>query len=364
MVKPRLWGLDPSHLPTLRRVLPFLMVLAGIQLLAWLINTTPGTSSTPGASVIPYYLALHTLMETVSIVIAMMVFAVGWNNFEKLSSGNLALSASVFFAVGLLDFSHVVAYVGMPDFLGPNDANKHLHFWMGARFLAAFVLLVVCIRPWEAQISRNMKRGVLVGVVALVVVLNWGAVAHKEALPVWFVLGEGLTWPKKALEYLYILMNLVAAGVLLLRMRAPQPFNAALLFAAVVTLAMSELYFTLYTTMTGAYNVLGHVYKVIAYLFIYRAVVVETVERPYRELAKSRQSLELAVRASGTGLWDWDVRTGLTYFSPVWKSQLGYQDHELANQFSTWEGLLHPEDHAAALQRVQDFMQAPREAVY
>ena len=364
MVKPRLWGLDPSHLPTLRRVLPFLMVLAGIQLLAWLINTTPGTSSTPGASVIPYYLALHTLMETVSIVIAMMVFAVGWNNFEKLSSGNLALSASVFFAVGLLDFSHVVAYVGMPDFLGPNDANKHLHFWMGARFLAAFVLLVVCIRPWEAQISRNMKRGVLVGVVALVVVLNWGAVAHKEALPVWFVLGEGLTWPKKALEYLYILMNLVAAGVLLLRMRAPQPFNAALLFAAVVTLAMSELYFTLYTTMTGAYNVLGHVYKVIAYLFIYRAVVVETVERPYRELAKSRQSLELAVRASGTGLWDWDVRTGLTYFSPVWKSQLGYQDHELANQFSTWESLLHPEDHDAALQRVQDFLQAPREAAY
>ena len=358
VVNTRPWGLDPSHLPTLRKVLPFLLALAGVQLLAWLIPTTPGASG------IPYYLALHTLVETVSIVIAMMVFAVGWNNFEKLSSGNLALLASVFFAVGLLDFSHMAAYAGMPDFLGPNDANKHLHFWMGARFLAAFVLLVVCIRPWEAQISRPMKRGVFVGVVVLVVLLNWGAIAHHEALPLWFVPGAGLTALKKALEYLYILMNLVAAGVLLVRMRAPQPFNAALLFAAVLTLAMSELYFTLYTTMTGAYNVLGHVYKVIAYLFIYSAVVVETVERPYRELAKSRQSLELAVRASGTGVWDWDVRTGLTYFSPVWKSQLGYQDHELANQFSTWESLLHPEDHAAALQRVQDFLQAPREAAY
>ena len=357
-------GLDPSHMGTLYRVVPLLVVLAVVQLLTWFFTTASAASSMPGASAIPYYLALHTLMETVSIVIAMMVFAVGWNNFEHHSSGNLALLASVFFAVGVLDFSHLAAYGGMPDFLSPNDANKHLHFWMGARFFAAFVLLVVCIRPWEALISRSMKRGVFVCVVALVVLLNWAAIAHHDVLPVWFVLGEGLTTPKKALEYLYILMNLVAAGVLLQRMRTPQPFNAGLLFAAVMTLAMSELYFTLYTTMTGAYNVLGHVYKVIAYLFIYRAVVVENVEQPYRELAKSRHSLELAVRASGTGLWSWEVATGATYFSPVWKSQLGYQDHELVNQFSTWESLLHPEDHAAALQRVQAFMQAPSVAVY
>lgn len=356
--------LDPSHRPVLRRAVPFLVFLAVIQLLAWLLHTDPNKSSTPGASVIPYYLALHTLMETVSIVIAMMVFAVGWNNYEKRSSGNLVLLASVFFAVGLLDFSHLAAYAGMPDFLGPNDANKHLHFWMGARFLAAFVLLVVCIRPWEAQISRSLKHGVFAGVVILVVVLNWAAVAQHETLPMWFVLGEGLTWPKKALEYLYILMNLVTAGLLLRHMRVPQPFNAALLFAAVTTLAMSELYFTLYTTMTGAYNVLGHVYKVIAYLFIYRAVVVENVERPYRELAKSRQNLELAVRASGTGLWSWDVGTGLTYFSPVWKSQLGYKDHELSNQASTWESLLHPEDRVAVLSQVRAFMQAPGGSVY
>ncbi len=356
--------MDQSHTGTLRRVLPVLVTLAVVQLLTWLLHTDYGTSNTPGASVIPYYLALHLLMETFSIVIAMMVFAVGWNNFEKISSGNLALLASVFFAVGLLDFSHMAAYGGMPDFLGPNDSDKHLHFWMSARFLAAFGLLVVCIRPWNAQVSRPMKLGVFAGLVALVVLLNWAAIAHEDALPVWFVLGEGLTWSKKALEYLYILMNVVTAGVLLLRMRAPQPFNAALLFAAVMTLAMSELFFTLYTTMTGAYNVLGHIYKVIAYLFIYRAVVVENVELPYRELAKSRHSLELAVRASGTGLWSWDASTGDTYFSPVWKAQLGYQDHELVNHFSTWEELLHPEDYAIVMQQVQALTQGPRDALF
>ncbi len=127
-------------------------------------------------------------------------------------------------------------------------------------------------------------------------------------------------------------------------MRQPQSFKASLLFAAVCTMAMSEFFFTLYATLTGAYNVLGHIYKVISYYFIYRAVVVEAIEQPYLRLEVAQQNLELAVRASNTGLWDWNIQTGRTMYSPVWKAQLGYTDAELANDFSTWESLLHPED--------------------
>jgi hypothetical protein len=31
------------------------------------------------------------------------------------------------------------------------------------------------------------------------------------------------------------------------------------------------------------------------------------------------------------------------YFSPEWKRQLGYEDHELSND--RWDGRLHPADH-------------------
>jgi diguanylate cyclase (GGDEF)-like protein/PAS domain S-box-containing protein len=110
--------------------------------------------------------------------------------------------------------------------------------------------------------------------------------------------------------------------------------------------------------------VLGHAYKVIGYLFIYRAVVVESVERPYRALERAQENLELAVRASQTGLWDWNLQTHEVSFSPSWKAQLGFEPQELSDSFATWESLLHPEDRAAAIERAQRFAADPQARHY
>ncbi|QIN79351.1 EAL domain-containing protein [Rubrobacter marinus] len=63
-----------------------------------------------------------------------------------------------------------------------------------------------------------------------------------------------------------------------------------------------------------------------------------------REIEGSRQRFELAVLGANDGLWDWDLATGESYFSPRWKEMLGYGDHELPNRYEEWEGRVHPED--------------------
>ena len=54
--------------------------------------------------------------------------------------------------------------------------------------------------------------------------------------------------------------------------------------------------------------------------------------------------LRLALETSNTGLWDWDVSSGRTYFSDQFYRVLGYKPCELPMHTATWRRLAHPED--------------------
>lgn len=120
-------SLHPKYQSAMRNMWKILLALAALQLISWLLPSVPEFKG------IPNYLPLHTFLESVSIVASMMVFAAGWNSNSRNLSGNIVLLACASFAVGLLDFSHTISYGGMPDFISPNDAQKHLNFWLSAR---------------------------------------------------------------------------------------------------------------------------------------------------------------------------------------------------------------------------------------
>ena len=79
-------------------------------------------------------------------------------------------------------------------------------------------------------------------------------------------------------------------------------------------------------------------------------------KRTEEALHVSEERLNLAARGSNTGIWDWDLRTDEVYFSPIWKSMLGYEEHELRGEFSEWATRLHPDDHARALATVRAYL--------
>jgi PAS domain S-box-containing protein len=90
---------------------------------------------------------------------------------------------------------------------------------------------------------------------------------------------------------------------------------------------------------------------------IYAAARDVTVRKQTEEaLRSSREQFELAIRGSNDGIWDWDLRTGSLFLSEKWKEQLGYADHELPNQFETFERLLHPDDRLMVLAKVEQFL--------
>ncbi len=74
------------------------------------------------------------------------------------------------------------------------------------------------------------------------------------------------------------------------------------------------------------------------------------------QLRKSREQFELAVRGSNDGIWDWDIESDTIFFSPRWKSQLGYEDHEISHHFSEFESRLHPEDRERVMNTVKVYL--------
>lgn len=61
-------------------------------------------------------------------------------------------------------------------------------------------------------------------------------------------------------------------------------------------------------------------------------------------LRESEERYALAAQGTNDGIWDWNLKTGKIYFSPRWKSILGYAEDALPNTLDMWFDCIHPED--------------------
>jgi diguanylate cyclase (GGDEF)-like protein/PAS domain S-box-containing protein len=65
--------------------------------------------------------------------------------------------------------------------------------------------------------------------------------------------------------------------------------------------------------------------------------------RYQRHLKQIEERDALALYGANDGLWDFDLDRKTTYFSPRWKSMLGYGDDEV-EPLTDWQQLVHPDD--------------------
>lgn len=86
------------------------------------------------------------------------------------------------------------------------------------------------------------------------------------------------------------------------------------------------------------------------------AFVRDITERKRAEgaLRASEERFHFAIEATNDGMWDWDMRTGVVYYSPQWIRLLGYLPEEVTPSTAFFFELVHPEDVA----RVTEVLQA------
>ncbi|MEW7972249.1 MAG: EAL domain-containing protein [Candidatus Thiodiazotropha endolucinida] len=78
-------------------------------------------------------------------------------------------------------------------------------------------------------------------------------------------------------------------------------------------------------------------------------------------LRKSEERFELAMRGANDGVYDWNLQSNEIYYSPRWKHMLGYEDHELPDEFSTWENLVDEKDRDRSWEMLNDYINGRRD---
>ncbi|WP_301003573.1 EAL domain-containing protein [Arsukibacterium sp.] len=252
------------------------------------------------------YLPLHTVFEIIAVVIAAMIFAI----IREQALVNMTLRgvilACCFFAIFWLDLGHLLSYQGMPDYFSQNDPQKAIHFWLAARFIAALALCFAVLPIADKSTGLTTYYQTLLAAVFSVLALNYWFIVHPDTLPVFYIEGSGLTNAKILAEYVVILINLITIFFILRYRHQQRPFHTPALFAAVITMILSEFYFTLYGKFSDSFNILGHGLKLLSYLFLYRALVFETLAAPYAQMMQSKAELSATLAAVPDILFDVD----------------------------------------------------------
>lgn len=69
------------------------------------------------------------------------------------------------------------------------------------------------------------------------------------------------------------------------------------------------------------------------------------------------ERFQFAIEGTNDGIWDWNIAKDEVYFSGRWKKMLGYEEHEIKNEFNEWESRLHPDDKERVLNEVKSALE-------
>lgn len=317
------------------------------------------------------FLAFHTLAELFAIVISYVMFALSWSTRDFSKNNFLLFLACGYFWIGSLDLIHTFVYKGM-NVIVEGNGNLSVQFWIATRYSEALLLLAA---PFAAT---KQQSGYLLMTVFGVIALVLTASIFSENFPIGFVEGQGLTDFKIYSEYLIVLILLLALIALFRHGGDISVDEKALILISIVFTMVAELAFTFYVSVYGLSNLVGHIFKFFSFWFIFQAIVLSNLKRPYAALLQAHDELEHRVqegtevyrkseanlaeaqRIAGLGSWKTNLRTGETIWSDQRYRIFGYQPGEIEPSHENFRKSLHPEDRDRVISELREAYETGR----
>lgn len=258
------------------------------------------------------FLLFHSLVELASILVSFALFIVVWNAREQLDNAFLAVVGVAYLFVGGLDLLHTLAYSGMGVF-PTAGADLPTQLWIFSRYIEAISLVGAGVLGYvstQKQTLNATKTRPSLSLLVLgytgVVSLGLASIFVWDVFPQAFVEGEGLTQFKIMSEYVIIGLLLGAVLILYAQRTAFESRVFRYLSVAIVLTIGAEFAFTLYVSVYGLSNAIGHFFKLGSFFLVYLAVVKTGITDPqqtlYRTLANRERDLRQYQQTVGSAI--------------------------------------------------------------
>jgi len=202
------------------------------------------------------------------------------------SSFFLVLGVSFLF-ISIIDLIHTLAYSGMGVFL-EFDANLPTQLWIVARYWQALSYLFATM-----VIKKKIKANYLFASYIIIIIILLTTI-FQGFFPVCYIEGSGLTPFKIISEYAIDTILFVTLIVLYKHKDEFAQEIFLLIVISIIATMISELAFTFYISVFGFSNLIGHIFKIIAFFFVYKAIIKLGIETPFdllfRKLKLSEES--------------------------------------------------------------------------
>ena len=235
------------------------------------------------------YLLFHSIAELFSIIISGGIFLIGWNTRKYIKNSFFLVLGVSFIFIGIIDLLHTLAYSGMGVFPG-SSSNLATQLWVAGRYVKAFSF-VLALSLIHKKINPNYLLLFYVLLDSILITLIF-----QGLFPTMYIEDFGLTGIKLASEYLVDIIFGISLGILIMIRYEFSGKVFAYLVIFLISTIISELSFTFYISVFDFFNFMGHIFKIIAFYFVYKAIIETGLEDPFqlmfRKLKVSEKSLK------------------------------------------------------------------------
>ena len=222
------------------------------------------------------FLLFHSFAEGYSIVIACCIFMIAWNSRAFLENNYIMFLGIAYLFTGLLDFIHMLGYSGMGVF-ADNGGGLATSLWIAARYLESVSLIAA---PFfiNRKVNGNYIFALFLALFSLIIT----SVFYLKIFPDCYIDGVGLTLFKKVSEYFICCILAGAAYHLYFHRASFEKSVYLLILCAILMSVIAELFFTFYIGLRDLSNFLGHMFKIVSYYLIYKAIIDTGLKNPYQ----------------------------------------------------------------------------------